>query len=170
MYTHGIRSTTRGSAQVKRKKPHARLYCIANDDGGCAGGVKTQTRRITARQCCVPVHYCKRGGAVWCGIIDGTGPCREVLKEKPFAFSKGVLAEILEPIMGQGLIPAPYAVWKNRQEGRGGEVFFFHPHRNHALFPRLFLCLKQPFTTTTNTKRVFLSVEASRMAERMRVA
>ena len=29
---------------------------------------------------------------------------REVLKEKPFAFSKGVLAEILEPIMGQGLI------------------------------------------------------------------
>ena len=40
---------------------------------------------------------------------------REVLKEKPFAFSKGVLAEILEPIMGQGLIPAPYAVWKNRR-------------------------------------------------------
>ncbi|EEH52833.1 uncharacterized protein MICPUCDRAFT_22138 [Micromonas pusilla CCMP1545] len=40
---------------------------------------------------------------------------RRVLKEKPFAFSKGVLAEILEPIMGQGLIPAPYAVWKNRR-------------------------------------------------------
>ena len=40
---------------------------------------------------------------------------REVLKEKPFAFSKGVVAEILEPIMGQGLIPAPYAVWKNRR-------------------------------------------------------
>ena len=30
---------------------------------------------------------------------------REVLKEKPFSFDKGVLAEILEPIMGQGLIP-----------------------------------------------------------------
>jgi cytochrome P450 len=40
---------------------------------------------------------------------------REVLKEKPFSFDKGVLAEILEPIMGQGLIPAPYAVWKNRR-------------------------------------------------------
>jgi cytochrome P450 len=40
---------------------------------------------------------------------------REVLKEKPFSFSKGVLAEILEPIMGQGLIPAPYAIWKNRR-------------------------------------------------------
>ena len=40
---------------------------------------------------------------------------REVLKNRPFAFSKGVLAEILEPIMGQGLIPAPYAVWKNRR-------------------------------------------------------
>jgi hypothetical protein len=26
---------------------------------------------------------------------------REVLKEKPFAFSKGVLAEILEPIMAR---------------------------------------------------------------------
>ena len=40
---------------------------------------------------------------------------REVLKEKPFAFDKGVLAEILEPIMGQGLIPAPYKVWKERR-------------------------------------------------------
>ncbi|CAL6309852.1 unnamed protein product [Bathycoccus prasinos] len=30
---------------------------------------------------------------------------KEVLKEKPFSFDKGVLAEILEPIMGQGLIP-----------------------------------------------------------------
>ena len=40
---------------------------------------------------------------------------REVLKEKPFSFDKGVLAEILEPIMGQGLIPAPYAIWKNRR-------------------------------------------------------
>ena len=40
---------------------------------------------------------------------------REVLKEKPFSSDKGVLAEILEPIMGQGLIPAPYAIWKNRR-------------------------------------------------------
>ena len=39
---------------------------------------------------------------------------KEVLKEKPFSFDKGVLAEILEPIMGQGLIPAPYKVWKER--------------------------------------------------------
>jgi cytochrome P450 len=40
---------------------------------------------------------------------------KEVLKEKPFSFDKGVLAEILEPIMGQGLIPAPYKVWKERR-------------------------------------------------------
>ena len=32
-----------------------------------------------------------------------------------FCLLTGVLAEILEPIMGQGLIPAPYAVWKNRR-------------------------------------------------------
>ena len=36
-------------------------------------------------------------------------------RRSPLRFPKGVLAEILEPIMGQGLIPAPYAVWKNRR-------------------------------------------------------
>ena len=45
---------------------------------------------------------------------------REVLKEKPFAFSKGVLAEILEPIMGQGLIRALRGVEEPAQAARAG--------------------------------------------------
>jgi cytochrome P450 family 97 subfamily B polypeptide 3 len=38
-----------------------------------------------------------------------------VLKEAPEKFSKGVLAEILEPIMGKGLIPADLETWKQRR-------------------------------------------------------
>eukprot|EP00958_Prasinococcus_capsulatus_P014113 scaffold1471_cov413-Prasinococcus_capsulatus_cf.AAC.30 len=40
---------------------------------------------------------------------------RHILKENPFAYDKGVLAEILEPIMGKGLIPADIPTWKQRR-------------------------------------------------------
>ena len=33
-------------------------------------------------------------------------------------YDKGVLAEILEPIMGKGLIPADLETWKVRERGR----------------------------------------------------
>ena len=48
-------------------------------------------------------------------VLSDPSVVREVLKERPFSFDKGVLAEILEPIMGQGLIPAPFKVWKSRR-------------------------------------------------------
>jgi hypothetical protein len=34
---------------------------------------------------------------------------------KATSFDKGILAEILEPIMGKGLIPADLETWKVRQ-------------------------------------------------------
>jgi len=40
---------------------------------------------------------------------------RHILKDNVFSYDKGVLSEILEPFMGQGLIPAPFEVWKNRR-------------------------------------------------------
>jgi len=40
---------------------------------------------------------------------------KEILKEKATSFDKGVLAEILEPIMGKGLIPADLETWKIRR-------------------------------------------------------
>lgn len=42
-------------------------------------------------------------------------PCRYILKENSFNYDKGVLAEILEPIMGKGLIPADLETWKVRR-------------------------------------------------------
>lgn len=38
-----------------------------------------------------------------------------VCKENVFNYNKGVLAEILEPIMGKGLIPADLETWKPRR-------------------------------------------------------
>lgn len=38
-----------------------------------------------------------------------------LLQENAFNYDKGVLAEILEPIMGTGLIPANLEVWKPRR-------------------------------------------------------
>jgi len=40
---------------------------------------------------------------------------RYILRENAFNFDKGVLAEILEPIMGKGLIPADLETWKPRR-------------------------------------------------------
>ncbi|KAK9809041.1 hypothetical protein WJX72_008327 [[Myrmecia] bisecta] len=40
---------------------------------------------------------------------------RHLLKENAFNYDKGVLAEILEPIMGKGLIPADLETWKPRR-------------------------------------------------------
>lgn len=37
---------------------------------------------------------------------------REILRTSATSFDKGVLAEILEPIMGKGLIPADLETWK----------------------------------------------------------
>ena len=37
------------------------------------------------------------------------------LQENAFNYDKGVLAEILEPIMGKGLIPADLETWKPRR-------------------------------------------------------
>ena len=53
-----------------------------------------------------------------------------VLKEAPEKFSKGVLAEILEPIMGKGLIPADLETWKIR---RRAIVPAFHQAYLHAM-------------------------------------
>ena len=37
------------------------------------------------------------------------------MQENAFNYDKGVLAEILEPIMGKGLIPADLEIWKPRR-------------------------------------------------------
>ena len=38
-----------------------------------------------------------------------------LLQDNAFNYDKGVLAEILEPIMGKGLIPADLETWKPRR-------------------------------------------------------
>ncbi|CAI5493397.1 unnamed protein product [Closterium sp. Naga37s-1] len=48
-------------------------------------------------------------------VISDPIVARHVLKEKPFAYDKGMLAELLEPIMGKGLIPADFDTWKQRR-------------------------------------------------------
>lgn len=48
-------------------------------------------------------------------IVSDPHIARFVLREAPESFSKGILAEILEPIMGKGLIPADLETWKLRR-------------------------------------------------------
>lgn len=48
-------------------------------------------------------------------IVSDPVVARHILKENSFGYDKGVLAEILEPIMGKGLIPADYETWKMRR-------------------------------------------------------
>ncbi|CAI5478948.1 unnamed protein product [Closterium sp. Yama58-4] len=48
-------------------------------------------------------------------VISDPIVARHVLKENAFAYDKGMLAELLEPIMGKGLIPADLETWKQRR-------------------------------------------------------
>ena len=49
-------------------------------------------------------------------VISDPVMVRHVLKESPMKYDKGILAEILEPVMGKGLIPADPETWKVRRK------------------------------------------------------
>ncbi|KAF3445077.1 hypothetical protein FNV43_RR14770 [Rhamnella rubrinervis] len=48
-------------------------------------------------------------------VVSDAVVARHVLRENAFSYDKGVLADILEPIMGKGLIPADLDTWKQRR-------------------------------------------------------
>jgi hypothetical protein len=48
-------------------------------------------------------------------VISDPTIAKHILRDNPKAYDKGVLAEILEPIMGKGLIPADPETWKVRR-------------------------------------------------------
>lgn len=48
-------------------------------------------------------------------VVSDPVVARHILKDNAKAYDKGVLAEILEPIMGKGLIPADPETWKDRR-------------------------------------------------------
>ncbi|PON39836.1 Cytochrome P450, E-class, group I [Parasponia andersonii] len=48
-------------------------------------------------------------------VVSDPVVARHILRENAFLFDKGVLADILEPIMGKGLIPADLDTWKLRR-------------------------------------------------------
>ncbi|KAK4800908.1 hypothetical protein SAY86_021395 [Trapa natans] len=48
-------------------------------------------------------------------VVSDPIVARHILRESAFSYDKGVLADILEPIMGRGLIPADLETWKQRR-------------------------------------------------------
>lgn len=48
-------------------------------------------------------------------VVSDPIVARHILRENAFGYDKGVLADILEPIMGKGLIPADLETWKQRR-------------------------------------------------------
>lgn len=48
-------------------------------------------------------------------VVSDPIVARHILRENAFSYDKGVLADILEPIMGKGLIPADLVTWKQRR-------------------------------------------------------
>ncbi|XP_015076635.1 cytochrome P450 97B2, chloroplastic-like isoform X1 [Solanum pennellii] len=48
-------------------------------------------------------------------VVSDPIVARHILRENAFSYDKGVLAEIFEPIMGKGLIPADLDTWKQRR-------------------------------------------------------
>lgn len=48
-------------------------------------------------------------------VVSDPIVARYILRENAFSYDKGILADILEPIMGKGLIPADPETWKQRR-------------------------------------------------------
>ena len=48
-------------------------------------------------------------------VISDPTIAKHILRDNAKAYDKGLLAEILEPIMGKGLIPADPETWKVRR-------------------------------------------------------
>lgn len=48
-------------------------------------------------------------------VVSDPQVVKHLLKDNAYNYDKGVLAEILEPIMGKGLIPADLETWKTRR-------------------------------------------------------
>jgi hypothetical protein len=48
-------------------------------------------------------------------VVSDPVMAKHILKENPTNYDKGILAEILKPVMGKGLIPADPATWKIRR-------------------------------------------------------
>lgn len=61
-----------------------------------------------------------------------------------FNYDKGVLAEILEPIMGKGLIPADLVTWKS---SRRAVVPAFHKAYLEAMVGMFGRCTQQSIDT-----------------------
>jgi cytochrome P450 family 97 subfamily B polypeptide 3 len=61
-----------------------------------------------------PVYKLAFGPKVFIVVQDPV-MVRSILRDDSILYDKGILAEILEDIMGKGLIPADYATWKIRR-------------------------------------------------------
>ena len=67
-------------------------------------------------------YYRKYGGVYnlgagpkWFVVVSDPVAVRTMFKDKADSFSKGILTDIMEPIMGDGLIPAPKEIWAKRR-------------------------------------------------------
>ena len=54
-------------------------------------------------------------GPKWFVVVSDPVAVRHMFKDNADAFSKGILTDIMEPIMGDGLIPAPKEIWAKRR-------------------------------------------------------
>jgi len=48
-------------------------------------------------------------------VVSDPVMAKHILRTSPFKYDKGILSEILEPVMGKGLIPADPVTWKARR-------------------------------------------------------
>ena len=67
-------------------------------------------------------YYRKYGGVYnlgagpkWFVVVSDPVAVRTMFKDQADSFSKGILTDIMEPIMGDGLIPAPKEIWAKRR-------------------------------------------------------
>ncbi|CAN6454477.1 unnamed protein product [Victoria cruziana] len=81
-------------------------------------------------------------------VISDPVVARHILKENAFSYDKGVLADILEPIMGKGLIPADLGTWRKRRKAISPA---FHTMFLEAMVRTFRDCSERSITKLENT-------------------
>ena len=105
------RGPIRGVSQDSRILHRARLGDLLKEE-------------VRAAPLFIPLYdyYRKYGGVYnlgagpkWFVVVSDPVAVRTMFKDQADSFSKGILTDIMEPIMGDGLIPAPKEIWAKRR-------------------------------------------------------
>lgn len=110
-----------------------------------------------------PVYKLAFGPKVFIVVQDPV-MVKRILKEENILYSKGILAEVLEEVMGKGLIPADYETWKIRRRAIVPGFHIKWLRYQTSMFARCALAMCEKLARIDGSRAVDMETEYSSLA------